>query len=374
MLESLAHSNLFLVPLDAVASGIGITTSSRSCCVPSSREPSRSRARRCWRGPRTGARRTGTRTSGDRLRTAGRRRRPRGAAVRAAGRALYQSGRVATAERRLAWLEEHGALERNALAAVLGALLATLWGRPAEAERRASAAELAELRRQPARRQRSIDSWLALLRAHRCQRGVARMRADAELALELARPGEPGAAARLAAPRRLAVAGRRGRRGRRPPRRRRRGGPRAGNGRGGGGRRSAERAAIAIGRDAWVRAEELANQALREHPPVADGGLPDQRARLCRGRARRAAPRRSPARRGAPRQGAAAAAAAHLRDAVDRRPDAPGARARVPHDGRRGRRGDDASRDRRRCFAGNRTSAACPPRCRRCARACRRCA
>ena len=201
---------------------------------------------------------------------------------------------------------------------MLGALLATLWGRPAEAERRADAAELASYDGGLPDGSASIDSWLALLRAHRCQRGVARMRADAELALELSPPGSRGrphallllavsrllagevdeaddlfadvveAGLELGTAEEVAVA-------------------------------LGERAAIAIGRDAWVQAEELADQALREHPPLADGGVPDQRARLRGGRARRAAPRRSPARRRAPRQGAAAAAAAHLRDAVDRR-------------------------------------------------------
>ena len=182
----------------------------------------------------------------------------------------YQSGRVATAERWLEWLEEHGALERNAVVAVLGALLATLWGRPAEAERRADAAERASYDGTLPDGSASIDSWLALLRAQRCRHGVARMRADAELALRtLARgsPFRPHAVLLLAvsqwlagevdqaddlfadvveeglelgAPEAVAVA-------------------------------LGERAAIAIGRGAWVQAEELADRALAGHPPVADG-------------------------------------------------------------------------------------------------------
>jgi LuxR family maltose regulon positive regulatory protein len=101
----------------------------------------------------------------------------------------YQSGRVTTAERWLEWLEARGALEQNPLAAMLGALLATLWGRPVEAERRAQAAQL---ERGTLDGSGPIDAWLVLLRAHRCQRGVARMRADAELALELLPPGSRG--------------------------------------------------------------------------------------------------------------------------------------------------------------------------------------
>ena len=56
---------------------------------------------------------------------------------------VYQSGRVATVERWLDWLERHGALERNAAVAVLGALIAAVQGRPAEAERWAEIAERA---------------------------------------------------------------------------------------------------------------------------------------------------------------------------------------------------------------------------------------
>ena len=101
----------------------------------------------------------------------------------------YQSGRVTTAERWFAWMEAHGALERNARVAVLGALLASLWGRPAEAERRAQIAEIASYDGALPDGSASIDSWRALLRAHHCQRGAARMRADAELALERSHPG-----------------------------------------------------------------------------------------------------------------------------------------------------------------------------------------
>jgi LuxR family maltose regulon positive regulatory protein len=185
----------------------------------------------------------------------------------------YQGGRIATAERWLAWLEEHGALERNAAVAVLAGLVAAIWGRPAEAERLAAAAERASYEGTPSDGSESIAAWLALLRALRCGRGAARMRADAELATRtLARgsPFRPTAVLLLAiaewlagevdkaddlmadvvdegldigGPEPLAVA-------------------------------LGERAAIAIGRGAWVQAEELAGGALRvmresrlsEHP------------------------------------------------------------------------------------------------------------
>jgi LuxR family maltose regulon positive regulatory protein len=96
---------------------------------------------------------------------------------------VYQSGRVATAERWLDWVEEKGALERNALVAVLGAVLASLWGRSAQAERWAEVAERAVDRGRLPDGSSSIDPWLSLMRAQLCQEGVARMRAEAELAL-----------------------------------------------------------------------------------------------------------------------------------------------------------------------------------------------
>ena len=104
------------------------------------------------------------------------------------GPAVYQTGRAATAERWVAWLEARGALERNALVAMLGALLATLWGRPAEAERRAEAAERAGYQGPLPDGSPSVDSWLAHLRALRCQRGPAKMREDAEFALRTLAP------------------------------------------------------------------------------------------------------------------------------------------------------------------------------------------
>ena len=173
----------------------------------------------------------------------------------------YQSGRVSTAERWFEWLEARGALERHPLAAVLGSLLATLWGRPEEAERRAQAAELARHAGGPPDGSAAVDPWLVLLRAHRCQRGVAGMRADAELALELLAPGSRGrphalvllgvsrlltgeidqaddlfadaveAGLELGTAEEVAVA-------------------------------LGERAAIAVGRGEWVQAEELAHRAL----------------------------------------------------------------------------------------------------------------
>ena len=95
----------------------------------------------------------------------------------------YKRGRFAAVERWLGWLEAHGALERNAAVAVPGALLAAIWGRPVAAERWADAAERASYDGVLPDGSPLLDSWLALLRAQLCRRGAARMRGDAEIAL-----------------------------------------------------------------------------------------------------------------------------------------------------------------------------------------------
>ena len=101
----------------------------------------------------------------------------------------YQTGRVATVERWLEWLEAHGALERNAAVAVLGGLIAAVRGRPADAERWADAAERATAEGPLPDGSRSSDAWLALLKALLCRNGVARMRVDADLAAQEIAPG-----------------------------------------------------------------------------------------------------------------------------------------------------------------------------------------
>ena len=96
----------------------------------------------------------------------------------------HQSGRVATAERWLEWLDRHGELERYPAVAVLGALIAAIQGRPGDAERWADVAEGGSYRGALADGSPSMESWLALLRALLCRRGLARMRRDAQLAVQ----------------------------------------------------------------------------------------------------------------------------------------------------------------------------------------------
>ena len=278
------------------ASGTATTISSRSCSVRSWHEPSRSSYPRSSLARPTGARRTGSPRRRSRTH-----RRPatstewRGCSSVAAQPA-YQSGRVATAERWLDWLERHGALERNAAVAVLGALIAAVQGRPAEAERWAEAAERASYDGHAARRQ-PLDRLVAgpPERAALSSEGVARMRADAELAVRtLARgsPFRPTALLLLAVSQWLAgeideaddlfadVAEEGLELGALEP----------------VAVALGERAAIAIGREAWVQAEELVDRALlvirrsrmEEYPTSAFVYAVAARVALHRGDAERA--------------------------------------------------------------------------------------
>jgi LuxR family maltose regulon positive regulatory protein len=93
----------------------------------------------------------------------------------------YAAGRVDTARRWLAWFEDQGLIGRYPAVAVQGAWVQALVGRPEAAERWADAAE-----RGPVSGTlpdgSTMRSYLALLRALRCRDGIARMRADAQLA------------------------------------------------------------------------------------------------------------------------------------------------------------------------------------------------
>ncbi|MET0607496.1 MAG: LuxR C-terminal-related transcriptional regulator, partial [Gaiellaceae bacterium] len=178
------------------------------------------------------------------------------------GPLVYQSGRIATTERWLDWLEAHGAMERNAAVAALGAAVASTWGRPTVSARRFAAAERAGYEGTLPDGSDSVDSWLALVRAQLCRHGVAQMREDAEFAVRTLASGSfnrPNAALQLAFALWLAgevdqaddlfadVAEEGVEMGALEA---------ASLGLG-------ERAAIAIARGTWVQAEELVNGALR---------------------------------------------------------------------------------------------------------------
>jgi LuxR family maltose regulon positive regulatory protein len=117
------------------------------------------------------------------------------------GPLVYQRGRIATTERWLGWLDAHGAMERNAAVAALGAAVASTWGRPAEAQRLADVFERASYAGSLPDGSASVDSWRALVRAQLCRHGVAQMRADAEYSVRTLAPGSfnrPNAALQLA--------------------------------------------------------------------------------------------------------------------------------------------------------------------------------
>ena len=101
----------------------------------------------------------------------------------------YQRGRVATAERWLGWLEDRAAMGRYPAIAALAVMFYALTGEPARAELWADVAERGAAVTRLPDGSRSIEPWLALLRAVLCRDGVEQMRADAELAATTMAPG-----------------------------------------------------------------------------------------------------------------------------------------------------------------------------------------
>jgi LuxR family maltose regulon positive regulatory protein len=97
--------------------------------------------------------------------------------------AAYRGGRLAALQRWLGWVDDNELIERYPAIAVLGAWVHALTGNPAAAERWAAAAERGPADATMPDGSGTIEGWLALLRAVLCRDGVARMRADAELAL-----------------------------------------------------------------------------------------------------------------------------------------------------------------------------------------------
>ena len=106
---------------------------------------------------------------------------------------VYCSGRVVSAERWLAWFDA-AARERYPGVALMGAWVHALRGRKDEAEEWLAAAESGAFDGELPDGSRSLDAWIAVLRAGMCSDGVHQMLADAERALNdlpprsLARP------------------------------------------------------------------------------------------------------------------------------------------------------------------------------------------
>ena len=102
----------------------------------------------------------------------------------------HAAGQFETVLRWLSWFEERGLIEQNPHVAVLGAIGESMLGHLATTEQWADAAASGTVEGllpdgSP------FDSWLALLDAALCRRGVATMRADAERAHELLSPQSP---------------------------------------------------------------------------------------------------------------------------------------------------------------------------------------
>jgi LuxR family maltose regulon positive regulatory protein len=118
-------------------------------------------------------------------------------------RSTYAAGRVDTVQRWLAWFEDQGLVDHDPAVAVLGAWVQALVGRAAGAERWADAAErrVAAADRGPVARTlpdgSTMDSYLAMLGGMLCCNGVARMRADAQVAVAELGPGSPWRATAL---------------------------------------------------------------------------------------------------------------------------------------------------------------------------------
>jgi len=97
---------------------------------------------------------------------------------------FFRSGRVVTVERWLGWFDETDLLVNYPAVAAFGAWIHALRGRAEDAERFAYALEHSDPDAPMPDGSSSVRAWTALLRALFCHRGVAAMRADAELALE----------------------------------------------------------------------------------------------------------------------------------------------------------------------------------------------
>jgi LuxR family transcriptional regulator, maltose regulon positive regulatory protein len=93
-------------------------------------------------------------------------------------------GSSANADRWFGRLDDPAILTEHPAIAVFGSLHHALLGRPLVARRWADAAENAKRRAPLPDRGASVEPWLHILRATRCQQGVAVMRADAEAALD----------------------------------------------------------------------------------------------------------------------------------------------------------------------------------------------
>jgi len=92
------------------------------------------------------------------------------------GAPAYRQGRLPALRRWFDWLEDRGGIEGHPMAAVLDALLSAMTGRPADAERWASAAGHCQNGDVTRPGDPAALAWAALLRAMLCRRGVRPVR------------------------------------------------------------------------------------------------------------------------------------------------------------------------------------------------------
>src|SRR3954453_6822068 len=261
ILESLAHSNRFVVGLDRDGEGYRCHPLVRERLAaeltrsdPDLVSPMLSRASE-WcaaNGHEIAAVRYGQ-TEGDPARVA--------ALMERWTMPVFQSGRTATVDQWFEWLDANGGVSPFSSVAGIGAMFHSVMGRPTASDRYAELAGQGTYDGRLPDGSASIESWRALLRAFQSLRGLEAMQADAALAVRTLAPHSvwhpvamallgmaallSGAAdeaddifadvadeARdLGAPDMVAVA-------------------------------LAAQAVIAIGRDEWVRADELAERAI----------------------------------------------------------------------------------------------------------------
>jgi LuxR family maltose regulon positive regulatory protein len=103
-------------------------------------------------------------------------------------RPVFESGRTATVEGWFDWLDANGGLSGYPSVAVLGAMFYAVMGRPTASERCAELAEHGSYAGRLPDGSASIESWRALLRAFRGDRGIDAVCADAALAAGMLAP------------------------------------------------------------------------------------------------------------------------------------------------------------------------------------------
>ncbi len=104
---------------------------------------------------------------------------------------VFHSGRVATVGQWFDWLRDHQGNDRYPAVAVIGAMFSAVNGQSADCDRWTALAAMGRYDDVLPDGSTSIESWRGMVRAIRCAKGVAAMRADATLAVGSLAPGSP---------------------------------------------------------------------------------------------------------------------------------------------------------------------------------------